>query len=128
MKALVQGESGTRSTIISVEEKTATVTHCWKKDRDAKRYELTFNYIFDVELEEVYRLAALWVNKDFQNRMRADGFTEKQLEAQEGQEISVTEMYAKKEHAGRDPVKAATSAFSKLSDEEKAALLEELTA
>ncbi len=126
MKTILDGESATRSTVIDVEKKTAQVVHCWKKDRDAQRYQLTFNYHFDVELTEVYRLAALWVNKDFQNRMRSDNFTASQLEAQEKKVISITEMYAKKERVAKSPAETALSAFAKLDANAQAALLEQL--
>lgn len=125
MKKLMNGETGTRSTVIDGmgEVVTATVTHCWKKDRDSTRYQLCFSYLFDVEIEEAYRLAALWVNKDYQNRMRVESYNEKELAELEKSPISVTEMYAKKDRAPRDPKKAALTALKKLSKEEVAAIL-----
>lgn len=123
MKKLLSGEAGNRSTVINVETKTAAVTHCWKRDRNSTRYQLNFNYSFDVEPEEVYRFAALWVNKDYQNRMRAESYSEKELAAIEQSTISVKGMYAKKERGPHDPKKAAESALSKLSKEEVEAIL-----
>ena len=125
MKKLLQGESGSRGTVIDVKSKLAVVTHCWKQSKDSTRYQLEYKYSFDVEIEEVYRLAALWVNKDFQNRMRVEKHNEKELTAQEGEVISVKKMYEKRERAAKDPVKAAASAFGKISDAERAAMFAE---
>lgn len=123
MKKLLQGESGSRSIKVDLEAKTAQVTHCWKKDKNAARYELSFTYSLDVDEKEIHRLAVLWINKDFQNRMRSEGTTEKELIELEKSPISVLEMYSKKERAPRDPKKAAASALSKLSKEEVKAIL-----
>ena len=134
MKKLVNGEAGTRSVVIStsdkkdeesgIAQKQAVVTHCWKKDRDATRYELVFTYLFDVSEREVYRLAALWLNKDFQNRMRVEAYNEKELAAIEKTVISVKEMYAKRDRKERDPKKAAATAISKMSKDDVLAMFE----
>ena len=127
MKKILDGESGSRGVAVDVEKKTVKVTHCWKKDKDAQRYELTFVYDFDVELSEVYRLAALWVNKDMQNRMRGDNAGEKDLGRYEKAPISVSGLYNPRERGPADPVKAAKRALERLSDEERAAILAQLT-
>ncbi len=123
MKKLLAGESGQRATIVDVAAKTVVVTHCWKRDRTATRYQLEYTYSFDVSEAEVYRLAALWVNKDFQNRMRVEQYNEKELTQFERDSISVKEMYAKKERGPRDPKKAAATAMSKLNAAEQAEIL-----
>ena len=123
MKRLVQGESGSRDVVVDITSKVVDVKHCWKKDKDSTRYELDFKYQFDVEESEVYRLAALWVNKDMQNRMRTDRCNEKQLEKLEAEVISVSEFYTPKERAPRDPFVAAKNAFAKLSEEDRKALI-----
>ena len=122
MKTLLNGESGSRNVEIDLEKKEAKVTHCWKKDRDAQRYELTFTYKLDCTDEELARYALLWVNKDYQNRMRSENFTKSDLERQEAKPISIKEMYEKRERVA-DPFKRAASAVTKLSDAEKAELL-----
>jgi hypothetical protein len=127
MKKILDGESGSRGVVIDIPNKKAVVEHCWKKDKDAQRYQLKFVYVFDVSLEETYRLAALWVNKDFQNRMRSEKASEGDLARYEGTPISVKEMYATKDREV-DPMKRVVNALEKLSDEERAELIKMLTA
>lgn len=129
MKRLTSGESATREVIITlseeITERTAAVTHAWKKDKDAIRYQLKFTYLFDIPLESVYKYAALWINKDYQNRMRGETLNEKALEKLEQSPISVKEMYTAKPRTERDPVKAAHKALESLSKEECDALVSE---
>ena len=118
MKKILQGETGHRDIVVDAKTKVVDVTHLWKKDKDGDRYQLNFKYEFDISETEILRLAALWVNKDLQNRMRTEGWTPKQLESQEKEVISVAEFYAPRERMPRDPKKAAQAALSKLSPEE----------
>ena len=103
MKKILQGETGHRDIVVDAKTKVVDVTHLWKKDKDGDRYQLNFKYEFDISEAEILRLAALWVNKDLQNRMRTEGWTPKQLESQEKEVISVAEFYAPRERMPRDP-------------------------
>lgn len=126
MKKLVGGEVGTRDIKINVEKRYVDVKHLWKKDKDSDRYELQFRYQFDCEMKEIYRLAALWINKDMQNRMRQAGYTPSQLEKQEKEPISVREFYEPKKRVPKSKTEAALDAMKKLSEEEREALLKML--
>lgn len=121
MKKLLSGDAGTRKVTLGANKKFATVQHCWKKDRDSQRYALTFEYSIDVSQDEMYRYAMLWINKDFQNRMRGDGCNESALKGYEAKPISIKEMYSKKER-NVDPMSAAKRAVAKMSDADKAEL------
>ena len=123
MKKLLNGDAGKRSVLVAKDKKTATVEHCWKASSDSPRYNLKFVYNLDVPQAEIYRLAVLWINKDFQNRMRSEKLKESDLVELEKSPISVAEIYEKKERAPRDPRKAAANALEKLSEAERAEIL-----
>ena len=125
MKKLLSDDKGSRS--IAISGKVVEVNHCWKVDKDSPRYQLKFTYDFAALSDgEVLRLAALWVNKDFQNRMRTERWTEKELNHQEQSVIDVKEMYSERRRNGVDPLKRAQNALDKLSPEELEFLLKQV--
>lgn len=128
MKKLLQGETAQRNVQPDAKAKTAVVDHSWKKSNESPRYQLRFSYDFSqCSEDEILRLATLWVNKDFQNRMRSQEWGEKELKAQEEKPIDVAEMYRETRRAA-DPKSKAKKALSALSEEERKALLKELGA
>lgn len=131
MNIIKRGEKAEkRPVVVDVESRVATVVHTWKPEKDSDvRYELTFKYDYSaVDDEAIWRLATLWVNKDFQNRMRMAKFSEAGLEELESKPIDVAEMYAKKSRAPVDPKAQFEKIAKSMSKEELKAVLEALTA
>lgn len=128
MKKILDGEQGSRNVSVDMANRSAVVDHCWKRDKASQRYQLRFGYdLSKVSDEEVWRYALLWINKDYQNRLRAEAAGEKELAEAEATPIDVHAMY-ERERAKVNPAAAVQRQLGKLSDSERADLMRQLEA
>jgi len=124
---LVEGDTGRKSTVF-VEADNIVICHCvckvGGKDGDSYQVKTTFDFK-GLTLEKVYELAAeqaliVW-------RRKSGIGDANDLSGYDNQVVDVHELTSSTRGKKKDPMKVIESAFGKLDDDERAALLAKLT-